>query len=268
MVELFMMPRPPSSTTSGHFSWRETVIDLASQAFDSLETCTLAFGKGEATFAVNRRNNPESEVAALRAANALKGPVDHSVPVLKVMQGDRLAALVFGYACHTTTLDSFEWSGDYPGFAQAALEERYPGTVAMFWAGCGADINPLPRRSKDLARDYGEQLAEAVSAAVEQSSWSPLDGPVGTHYSEMPLAFAEVPSTEELEVLAQDDNGYTARMAARLLDRPDLMELVHEGYPGLQQNLWVKFRICSGNAGRRVPLPLDPRTAETTCFMG
>ncbi len=37
---------------------------------------------------------------------------------------------------------------------------------------------------------------------------------------------------------------------------------------GLQQNLWVKFRICSGNAGRRVPLPLDPRTAETTCFMG
>ncbi len=39
-------------------------------------------------------------------------------------------------------------------------------------------------------------------------------------------------------------------------------------YPGLQQNLWVKFRICSGNAGRRVPLPLDPRTAETTCFMG
>ncbi len=39
-------------------------------------------------------------------------------------------------------------------------------------------------------------------------------------------------------------------------------------FSGFQQNLWVKFRICFGNAGRRVPLPLDPRTAETTCFMG
>lgn len=37
---------------------------------------------------------------------------------------------------------------------------------------------------------------------------------------------------------------------------------------GLQQNLWVKFRIYSGNAGRRGPLPLDPRCAETKYFMG
>ncbi len=50
--------------------------------------------------------------------------------------------------------------------------------------------------------------------------------------------------------------------------RVDILDPEMEGVVGLQQNLWVKFRICSGNAGRRVPLPLDPRTAETTCFMG
>ncbi len=45
---------------------------------------------------------------------------------------------------------------------------------------------------------------------------------------------------------------------------PDLQQIAPtlQFFQGLQQSLWVKFRICSGNAGRRVPLPLDPRTAE------
>ena len=67
-------------------------------------------------------------------------------------------AVVFGYACHATVLDDYAWSGDYPGSAAAVLETRYPGCTALFWAGCGADQNPLPRRQLPLAQQYGRQI--------------------------------------------------------------------------------------------------------------
>ena len=74
----------------------------------------------------------------------------------------------FGYACHPTVLDGYEWSGDYPGFAQIELEKSYPGTVAMFFQGTGADMNPLPRRTVPLAQQYGEELAAAVQEGFKR----------------------------------------------------------------------------------------------------
>src|SRR3712207_8784409 len=56
----------------------------------------------------------------------------------------------FGYACHATTTALYEWSGDWPGAAQIELEKAHPGATAMFWAGCGADQNPLDRKSTRL----------------------------------------------------------------------------------------------------------------------
>jgi hypothetical protein len=77
----------------------------------------------------------------------LKGPFDHDVPVLKVSAGKKVRAIVFGYACHATVLSFYQWSGDYPAFAQIELGKAHAGTMALFWAGCGADQNPLPRRT-------------------------------------------------------------------------------------------------------------------------
>ena len=70
-------------------------------------------------------------------AGGYPGP-SANVHVLAVRDKDRkLVAILFGYACHNTTMDYLRWSGDYAGFAQIALEERHKGAVAMFWAGCG-----------------------------------------------------------------------------------------------------------------------------------
>ena len=60
----------------------------------------------------------------------------------------------------------YRWSGDYPGYAQSYLEEQYEGIQAMFWAGCGADINPLPRRKVELAQKYGKELSQAVVSGL------------------------------------------------------------------------------------------------------
>ena len=104
----------------------------------------------------------------LRQLGQLKGPVDHEVPVLCVREPDgKVRAVVFGYACHATVLSFYQWCGDYPGFAQLELEKRYPGATALFHAGCGADQNPLPRRTVDLAEGYGKQLADAVDQIVK-----------------------------------------------------------------------------------------------------
>ncbi len=129
---------------------------------------SLAHGSGFVTFATNRRTNKEKDVPALREQGRLKGPVDHSVPVLSVRDNtDKVRAIVFGYACHATVLSFYQWCGDYPGFAQLELEKRYPGAVALFWQGCGGDQNPLPRRTVGLAAAYGRQLANGVDAVLK-----------------------------------------------------------------------------------------------------
>jgi hypothetical protein len=146
------------------------IVDTVDKAFADLAPARIAAGQGITRFAVNRRNNPEGSVPKLIQENALKGPSDHSVPVLIVSTPDgALKSVVFGYACHNTTLSFYQWCGDYAGFAQIALERNHPGAVAMFFMGCGADQNPLPRREVSLAQRYGEMLAAAVEEVVLQN---------------------------------------------------------------------------------------------------
>lgn len=190
---------------------------LVERARESLAEVKVAFAEGKASLGVNRRNNRESEVPRLREEGKLVGPVDHAVPVLSVRSlEDRLIGLVFGYACHSTTLSSYQWSGDYPGFAQLALELRHPGVVALFWAGCGADINPLPRRQEVLARRYGDQLAEAVDDVLA-GSMEPLQGRLSTHYKEVELPFASRSDSTSMAHQTGNRNPYQARRAKLLL---------------------------------------------------
>src|SRR5579875_2205019 len=100
------------------------MIDVILRALADQKPARLSFGKGTARFAVNRRK-PTAK-GFINAANP-EGPVDHAVPVLRVDGPDgRLRAVVFGYACHNTTLQGYQWCGDYAGFAQQYLEEKYP----------------------------------------------------------------------------------------------------------------------------------------------
>ncbi len=176
---------------------------LVGQAMEALEPAQLSWGNGLATFAVNRRTNFESHVAKARATGKLKGPVDPDVPVLAVRGLDgQLQAVVFGYACHATTLNGMQWDGDYPGYAQSDLEDRYPGAVAMFWTGCGADINPLPRRSLERARAYGRKLSDAVDTVLSGPMRS-IPARLDARFREIPLPFVDPSHTPYPYPLAQ-----------------------------------------------------------------
>jgi neutral ceramidase len=198
----------------------DEIVTAVGQALSDLTPAELAWSSGRTGFAVNRRTNKEAEVPALRAAGELLGPSDHEVPVLQVSCGDRIKAIVFGYACHATTLSFFEWCGDYPGFAMQQIEEDYPGTQAMFWAGCGADQNPLPRRTVELAHDYGNRLATEVQTTLT-SNVTPINGDLGIRYDEPELAFATIPTAEQIESQLTSTNVYEAGRAKSLKQELD-----------------------------------------------
>ncbi len=199
------------------------IVEVVGKALESREPARLYAGQGVTRFAVNRRNNIEGDVPRLRREGGLKGPVDHSVPVLAVRSLEHeLKALVFGYACHNTTLSFYNWCGDYAGFAQIALEKHHPGAQAMFFAGCGADQNPIPRRTVELAQRYGNMLASAVEETL-LSDPRELDPELRTAFEFAALKLGEPLTREELESTAKSNN-YRGRWAARLLKQLDAGE--------------------------------------------
>jgi hypothetical protein len=200
-------------------SLRAKLVEVVGAAVGNLEPADVARGNGYVTFAVNRRNNKEPDVPKLRDLGQLKGPVDHDVPVLAVRdKRGRVRAVVFGYACHSTVLPFYQWSGDYPGFAQLALEKSHPDAVALFWAGCGADQNPLPRRSVELAEKYGQELARGVEAVLA-APMAPVSGGLAAAYTEVTLPFADLPTRDKLVEDSTSKDRYVAARAKNLLQQ-------------------------------------------------
>ncbi|MFM7593566.1 MAG: neutral/alkaline non-lysosomal ceramidase N-terminal domain-containing protein [Isosphaeraceae bacterium] len=207
-------------------------IAMVGEALTKMQPAQLQSGQGSAGFAVNRRNNVEAKVAEKIAKNEpLAGPVDHTVPVLTVTRPDRhLEAVLFGYACHPTTLSFTTYCGDYPGFAQVAIEKSHPGTTAMFVNTCGGDQNPLPRRQVELCERYGMMLA----AAVEETLLKPMKG-VGpglkVAFEMVDLPYLAVVTDGELQLAAKDANALKARWAQRMLKLKQKGEKFSTSYP-------------------------------------
>jgi len=135
-----------------------------------------------------------------------------------------MRGLAFGLACHAVTLgsDSLVLSGDYPGFAQQRLEERFPSAQAMFVQGCGADANSDPRACPDQvewAQKQGASLAEEV-ARVARCPLRTIRGPLSTGLSWVELPLQQIPR-EQLEQMAEGPSwqSYNAERMLELLDR-------------------------------------------------
>lgn len=206
----------------------DRIVELVGEALRAMEPARIYAGNGVTRFAVNRRNNP---AAILHQQTELKGPTDYAVPVLSVKNssGD-LIAVAFGYACHTTSISDYKWSGDYAGFAQLELEEAYPGVKALFFQGAGADQNPLPRGTIELAEQYGRSLAVAVQRVLKEEM-NPLPAQLFTAYSEVELGLTTPPTHEELVEFAAESSGYPERWANRMIEKLDSGESFIRSYP-------------------------------------
>jgi neutral ceramidase len=139
--------------------------------------------------------------------------------VLAVYRPDgKLRAVLFGYACHNTTLTKsvYEWCADYAGFAQAALERAHPDATALFFLGCAGDQDPVVRGALDLAKSYGDQLAAAVDKAL-LAPLVPLPASLKTEMEMVTLNLGPMPAKAELEKMTHDSTPYVRRWATNLL---------------------------------------------------
>ncbi len=214
---------------------QEKLLKLIGKAIENMAPAKLGYTHARAGFAMNRRLPTER---GFQNSPNPDGPVDHDVPVLRIDgQDGKLGAVLFGYACHNTTLSGYEFCGDYAGFAQKYIEQSHPGTTAMFIAGCGGDQNPYPRggpNTLDYCKQHGRALANGVEAALTPQA-RPVAGPICAAIDTVMLDFAPPPSREQLEANAKSENKYVRRHAQVLLEELEKNGKIRTTYPYLVQ---------------------------------
>jgi hypothetical protein len=197
----------------------EQLFTVIGAAMADLQPAKLAVGHGKTGFAINRRQfNPKGVSIGLNPT----GPVDHDVPALEVRSEDgKLRGVLFGYACHNTTLtgEFYELSGDYAGFAQSEFEKAHPGSTAIFLMLCGGDQNPNPRSKAELAVEHGKALA-AEAGRILESPLKPIKGSIRAAFQSIELDFAPH-SRETFEEEKKSDNKFRARRAEYMLKAYD-----------------------------------------------
>lgn len=188
---------------------RRTVIELIAESLRTAVPVRLEFAQARAGFAMNRRRPEANGTFSNNPFPA--GPVDHEVPVLKISDADgKLRAILFGYACHNTTLSGSKISGDYAGHTQQMLETSFPGATALFLLGCAGDQNPYPRgrmvpdqAPENLAAQHGRALANAVATALG-SRPREVRGPLRAAYGHASLPYAPLGAGELAQFIAKD----------------------------------------------------------------
>jgi neutral/alkaline ceramidase-like enzyme len=211
------------------------LVNLIPVAIADLKPARLSWSTGEVDFVMNRRLiTPEGRCRGM-GPNP-HGPVDRSVPVLRVDEPDgRLRAVVFGCACHPVTLDGHnrKISGDYASAAQRYLQARHPDVQAMFIAGCGADANSHPRGGPEqeawVAR-HGETLGKEVNRVLDEELHE-IRGALQAELATVDLPLEHEYSRPQLEEMATEGQSYWHKENARgMLATLDRGEPLPEAY--------------------------------------
>ncbi len=102
------------------------------------------------------------------------GPVDSQIGILKLERLDgRTLAVVYNFACHPIQgVPSGGNTADITGFSSKVIEENQSeGTVALFFQGCGGDINPAGYKEFDAPRNaepLGNMLGLSTLAGLKK----------------------------------------------------------------------------------------------------
>jgi hypothetical protein len=172
------------------------------QALARLEPVRLFARKTTIGFAHNRRRR------GVKAGNpSTDDTLDQDVPVLDCVDasGNR-KAIVFGYACHCTTIppEDLRYCGDWAGFAKEHLQEANSGATALFIPGPGADQDPEPRGALELSRQYGKEIAQSVQEALDGPGIE-ITGPIRVGWEDVQLSLEPITRETMTKMLRSDD---------------------------------------------------------------
>ena len=203
---------------------------LVKTALSNREPCEILYGKGEASFATNRRivRNGKWEGFGKNPT----GPVEHDLPVLiAVNQKKTVKGFFLNYACHGTTLvreDNYV-HGDWMGTAQKLLQERFPNALAMVAIGCGADSDPQPRGKLEFAEQHGKTIANEVEKIFKEGKAINLNNLPQTAFEKIRLDFDPEPSDDVLLERSSNPNA-TGLYSRNLLEKRARGNLEKENY--------------------------------------
>ncbi len=210
----------------------DKIVAAIGEALGKMEPASLSYGIGRAHFALNRR---EPTAKGIKLGKNPAGPVDESVPILRVQKADgKPMAIVFGYACHNTTLrpDMMKIAADFAGYAQDRIEADFPGAVALFVTGCAGDADPHPFGTLEMAKDHGEELAAAVKFVLDHPTWlMSLTGSLHTAFLETTIRFAGPTDRTSYEKRLKDPNQGLRRHAQRMVEAIDQGRPIPFEYP-------------------------------------
>jgi neutral ceramidase len=234
---IFGDPLPPDQRSRIERYTRELTdaIEKASLlALAARAPASLAWGQGRAGFAANRRVLKDGRWVNF-GVNP-NGPVDHSVPVLRAIDGaGKVKVVLFGYACHCTTLggEFNKICGEWAGYACDEIEQQSPGAVALAIIGCGADANPEPRRNLDDAKQHGAAAGREVDRLIK-STLTPLPGRIASRFKRIELPLEPLPGRAKLEEQTKQ-RGATGFFARTLIERLDRGESLPTTVPYVVQ---------------------------------
>jgi neutral ceramidase len=142
----------------------EQILTLTGDALKALQPATIETRNGVTRFQVNRRNN---DAATLERLTEITGPGDPAVPVLKVSdpQG-KIIAIAFGYACHPTVLDGYQWSGDYPGWRRSNSKSFIPVLPHCFFR-CRCGSEPIAQAYRSAGHSIWKNTRSGCGACFE-----------------------------------------------------------------------------------------------------
>jgi len=183
---------------------QEKACGVLAAAVADLQEARLEYCEGTCSMGINRRQlNDEGKYVGMRPEP--RKAIDPAVPVLRAVSPDgKVRAIVFGYACHPTTMGGLETGPDYPGPAREWVAAAYPGCLPIFLQGCGGDIKPRSCTAggrfgyvlldpKQTVDQIGYELGRAVVAALAVPP-----RPLGMYLGGL-SATAGLPTTKQVE---------------------------------------------------------------------
>lgn len=202
-------------------------VGVVGDAIARLEPSRLRYSYDYCDVGINRRRLVKGNVSMVPNPD---GIIDRRVQVIAVesIATGKLTGVAVKYACHPVTVVGLGIGSDYPGFMRKIVEQRYPGVVALFLQGCGADVR-IRAVNEDLsgwvdgdvalAERFGAELAAAVdrSLAKEVSDAVVVGGPVRAVYEEVRLP-VDAFSLEQYQRAADSDNPAYANWGRRCVE--------------------------------------------------
>jgi hypothetical protein len=181
---------------------KDALLRAVACAEASLEPVAIRRHRGVHHLGVHRRAWIDGEY---QLAPNPDGPSDPELTVVAFERADGSPhSFLVHYACHPVISSANLISGEYPGAAMRALEDR-TGAVSLFLQGCSGDINPAGRAwprfatgGEDEITRCGLALADRVLElrAAKGEHLAPV--PIRAESRELPLLFELTPTDGEI----------------------------------------------------------------------